>query len=75
MTRSMDEILGITKTKAKHDFEVGQRIKTNDKQRVVAPGREGIIIDFDQYNMLKVRLGILPKRAIFYFHYTYVEHI
>lgn len=74
MTRTLDEILGITKTTAKHDFEIGQRVKTNNRQAVFEVGREGTVDRFDRYNLVGVRLDLLP-RSSFYFHHTQLEKI
>jgi hypothetical protein len=66
MKRSLDEILGITKTQTKHDFQVDDAVVLNKKQRSFKVGRTGVVTGFDKYNLVVVKLDHLPNSRYFF---------
>jgi len=74
MARTLDEILGITKTQTPHDFKLNERVVTNKHCYAFHPGRQGTVVDFDQYNLPQVRLDILPNKT-FWFHPSQLDRI
>lgn len=72
--RSLNEILGLTKTQTKHDLKLYQRVRLNDNQSQFKVGRTGTIVRFDEYNIPHVKLDIYPELQ-FWFHPTALDII
>ena len=74
MPRPLDEILGLKKTKAVHDFQLGERVMPNHRQGMFRAGRYGSVESFDKWNRVVVVLDDWPHLK-FPFHHSELNRI